>query len=201
MSWTRKKKLSDYQKAISEFNSDMKSTKTTEQYDNINKIYKQIKKYYEAKRINEDFDMNIEKIRIQRNLGVHPNNFMSFGIACYIAIIGTIFYFMIQITISYLDKYGNEIIKFGISLFFLVLLFKTISSTFGKEIIKDKPRNLMMNISIKVLDDIEKEVAEEVDRLEKQQRIEQYISREKFINNFATFSEIAVKLSNVFKKK
>lgn len=170
MSWSKKTKLNDYEKIMSEFKSDIVNNKTTEQYNDINKGYKAIKKYYEDKYKNEEFDIKIEKIRIERNLGIHHNDMTSFGLTYFVTIIGVIFYFVFQFIINAFDKYNNSL-KMVATVFFLGGMFYTVMSVVGKEITKDKPRNLMLNISLKVLKDIEKE---EVKKLDIQQRIEQY---------------------------
>ncbi len=153
MIWTRKKKLSDYQKAISEFNSDMKSTKTSEQYNNINKTYQDIKTYYEAKINKKDIDINIEKIIIERNIGIHHNDVIALSLASYIAVLGSAFYFLIQQTIITFSTSNNEI-NFGLTFVFLLGVLCITSHNVEKNIKKENPRNLMLNISLKVLDDI-----------------------------------------------
>lgn len=153
----KKDKESDYVKILAEFNSDMCNIKTANQYYNIKKSYRYIKTYYENKIKNKDFDINIEKFRVERNLGIQPNKMLSFSIDYYVAFIGIIFYFIFQSLIVYFDKYSKEI---GMVIASLLAILYLIARTIGKDIIRDKPRNLMLNISLRVLEDLEKEITE-----------------------------------------
>ncbi|MBZ9635510.1 hypothetical protein [Clostridium sp. FP1] len=157
----RKNKLSDYDKIISKFNSDISNKGTIIQYNNIDKVYNYIKKYYIKKKKQERFSISMEKIRIKDNLGMHPNNLTSSSLAYYIAVIGSIFYFTFQCVINYLNSFiNNEATKFGLTLLFLFAMILFVSYIIGKDILKGKPRNLMLNISLKVLEDIENGVIE-----------------------------------------
>lgn len=201
----KKIELTNYQKVMNVFKSDNNSD-ATKSCGNINKIYIEVREYYINKRRKEKFDIKIEKIRIEQNLGSFFNNFTAYNMAFYIAVFGSLFYFMIQTILSYIDT-GNKIFDSVLSLMVLLGFLFFITKEIDKSIQKDKPRNFMLNISLKVLEDIENEDAnklskskEDADKLEKQQRLEQYINRGKVISNFVAFSEIAVGLSKVFKK-
>ena len=179
-------KLSKYEKIINKFNVDMENTKTIEQYDNINKAFTYIKTYYEAKNKNKEFSIKAEKIRIEDNIGIHASNIISFSMAYYIAIIGSLFYFMFELVINAFNKYNDEI-NVGLTIFFLLTILFFSSYIIGESLKKEGLRNLRLNISLKVLDNIEKEIfeaqktsKEETGKLERIQGIEENLNREKF---------------------
>ena len=189
----RKVKFSKYEKIINKFNVDMEDTKTIEQYDNINKAYMYIKIYYEKKNKDNKFSIKAEKIRIEENIGSNGSNIISFGMAYYIAIIGSLFYFMFELVITAFNKYSNEI-NVGLTIVFLLTMLFFSSYIIGEGIKKEGLRNLRLNISLKVLENIEKEIDDEqirekekVGKLEIQQRSEEYLNRgmsfkTKFVN-------------------
>lgn len=181
----RPAKLSKYEKIINKFNADMENAKTTEQYDNINKAFTYIKTYYEEKNKNNEFSIKAEKIRIEDNIGIHASNIISFSMAYYIAIIGSLFYFMFELVINAFNKYNNEI-NGGLTIVFLLTMLFFSSYIIGEGLKKEGLRNLRLNISLKVLDNIENEIFEErktakeqAGKLERQQGIEESLNREK----------------------
>ncbi|MBU3182940.1 hypothetical protein [Clostridium psychrophilum] len=189
----RKIKLSKYEKIINKFNVDMEDTKTIEQYDNINKAFMYIRIYYEKKNKDKKFSIKAEKIRIEENIGSNGSNIISFGMAYYIAIIGSLFYTMFELVITAFNKYSNEI-NVGLTIVFLLTMLFFSSYIIGEGIKKEGLRNLRLNISLKVLENIEKEIDDEqkrekekVGKLEIQQRSEEHLNRgtsfkTKFVN-------------------
>ena len=189
----RKVKFSKYEKIINKFNVEMEDAKTTEQYDNINKVFTYIKIYYEKKNKDKKFSIKAEKIRIEDNIGSNASSIISFSMAYYIAIIGSLFYFMFELVITAFNKYSNEI-NVGLTIAFLLTMLFFSSYIIGEGIKKEGLRNLRLNISLKVLENIEKEIAdeqkrekEEVGKLEIQRRIEEHLNRgtsfrTKFVN-------------------
>ena len=151
--------LNEYEKIIKEFNNDIYSTKTIDKYNNIHKAYAAIKKHYEGKIRNKDLDIKSERIRIEQNLGMKSNNIITFSISYYIAIIGTIFYFIFQTLLNNFDIYSKEI-RLWVSLAFLIGMLCYVTIFIGNGMEKYKPRNLMLVISLKVLEDIEKRFPE-----------------------------------------
>ena len=152
-----KDKISEYDKIIGEFNIDRASLEVSKQYEEILNVYKDIKTYYKDCFKNDQIDIKIEKIRIEKAIGKHPNSGASFTMSYYVTIAGSIFYFMIQNIISIFDKYSKVLNVIGSSIFLLIMLYY-VTTIVGKDLRKDKSRNLMLNISLQVLEDIEKEI-------------------------------------------
>lgn len=159
MRWFKKKTpiLNIYEKMINEFNLDINDIKTIEYNNHINKTYRDIKKYYEERIKDKSFNISSEKIIVEQDLGIIPNNVRSMSLTFFVAVVGTIFYFVIQIVLKLFDKY-SDVANFYLSLAFLFLMILYLGATLGKDIKKDNPRNLMLYISLQVLKDIEKEM-------------------------------------------
>ncbi|MBU3154767.1 hypothetical protein LL038_05270 [Clostridium estertheticum] len=165
--------------------------------NNYKKAYDSYGEYkYDSKFIKYE-EIKLKKIIEEKLIDINY-----FGV--YITTIALIFTILATCFFS-LELGGSLNIWISTSYVVLSLIMLFIYEWF-KSINKRKISN--SRVCLKVLEDIQKEVSEEqiqikeeADKSEKQQRIEQYFNREKFINNFATFSEIAVGLSKVFKKK
>lgn|GEM_PF-5505998 len=195
MSWSRKT-TKPYKEIF------MEHINNGENYLEIKKTYNYIKKDYINRIMQKTIDINIERASLERDI----NNGKVLSVPNYLSF--TLLAITIFITgmIATYNKYPNVTIVITIiSSIFVVYAGFSISLYLSK----DDKKVIVFKLCLRVLDDIEKEMAEEqivikekADKLEKQQKIEEYFIRGRFINNLApALNEIAVGLvSKVFKK-
>ena len=142
------------EKVMDEFNLD-NSADATKGYNNIKKAYEDIEKFYRAKIKNEDFDIKIEKIRIENKLGKYETKISKLGFSYIIMIFGNIFYFMLQSIFQYMNynRTLNLILDFISLISILIIVLRSV----GKDVNKENPKGIMLNVSLKVLDELKKE--------------------------------------------
>lgn len=141
-----------YDKVMDEFNSD-NITEADKSYSNIKKIYDEIKEFYKNKINNEEMNIKFEKIRIEEKLGKYSTDITEFGVSYFIVIFGNIFYFMIQDIFQYWNF--NRTINFALNFITLAIFLVVTMKSIGKDLKKESPKGLMLNISLKVLDELE----------------------------------------------
>ncbi|MBC2579978.1 hypothetical protein [Clostridium sp. DJ247] len=140
-----------YKRVVSEFLKDKNYNK--EQYKNIRKIYKDITEYYDNRiKEDKDFDVKIEKLRLERNFGKQVGIATNYNIAFYIAILCPLVVLILQESLDNFKSSYKFIGIIGIVIMIFVLVFM-----FMRESDKVNPRELMILISLKVLEDMEKQ--------------------------------------------
>lgn len=161
-----------YKSIISEFLKD--KNYSNDQYESISKIYMDIRDYY-CNKLKEDsnFNIKVEKLRLERNFGKHTSGLTNFNIAFYIAFGSALIIILLQELIKTFTsnyKYAG-VIGIAIIMISFVLMFIRESN-------KTNPKEVMILISLNVLEDIEKEINENKAREEKK------VNREKAIEEF-----------------
>lgn len=205
----------DYKKYIKKFEENKTDKKEKEDYGDIQILYNNIKSFYYAQITSKQMNIYVEKVRLESETGKYLDPFNIQRASLFIAIIAVIFTLYLQgsnffnFHINHFDNSISNIIDALLKIGVLYLAIWNVGKSLYND--KDKKENmqyLINSIRLKILDDIEKEIAEEqiltkkeADKLEKQQRTEQYFNRGKLINNLEpAFSEIAAGLVKVFKK-
>ena len=125
--------------------------------------------------------MKIEQLRIKTSLENHSSKFTVIIFSYYIAIVGSAFYLVFQSILSAFDKYSKGL-NIVISMIYLLAMLYYITSAFRKGWKNNISKNLMLNLSLQVLQDIEKEqvkVNEEAVKLENRKWIEQNFNKGK----------------------
>lgn len=190
-----------YKRVISEFLKDKDCNR--EQYQNVSKIYRDIETYY-YNRIQEDnnFDIKIEKLRLERNFGKYVGAATNYNVTFYIAMSCPLVVLTIQESLRNFEfsyKFASVI---GMSVIIFALVFK-----FMKESDKVNPRELMILISLKVLEDIEKELEnvtitqeKEINRKELLEQIKQHIDDNNIIKNAILPAMVEIAATTVVKK-
>ena len=201
----RKKKK--YNRSYKEVFQDHINNK--EEYIITKDLYTYIKVEYVDRIKNDNMCIEIEKARLDREINQGKIKSLPNYISYMLLSMTVLASGFITAFTQYTGKsYNRYILIVGFTIIFVAIILSTGLST-SKEFILDDKKVIVFKLSLRVLNDIEEEIAEELskakekaDKLEKQQKIEQYFSRGKFINNFApAFNEIATGLvSKVFKK-
>lgn len=189
-------------KIIDEFNK-YNSPKELEKYEELKNVYSKIRAYYEAKVINNEVDLKIEKIRLERNLGKQLGASITYIIAFGISILGALMSVLIQETLKIVNSH------YWILTFLVIgALYFFIMRSIGNEAEKARPRDIMLNISLKVVEELEKEINENKAKQEREdnrektiQRISQHIDNKNAIKNVVlpVIAEIAA--TTVVKKR
>ncbi|SMC19357.1 hypothetical protein SAMN02745134_00808 [Clostridium acidisoli DSM 12555] len=169
-----------YDKVMDEFNSD-NITEADKSYSNIKKIYDEIKEFYKNKINNEEMNIKFEKIRIEEKLGKYSTDITEFGVSYFIVIFGNIFYFMIQDIFQYWSF--NRTINFALNFVTLAIFLVVTMKSIGKDLKKESPKGLMLNISLKVLDELENEI-NEMNKLSSQ-KVEDTLDEQVKIDNIS----------------
>ncbi|MBC2580823.1 hypothetical protein [Clostridium sp. DJ247] len=140
-----------YKRVASEFLKDKNYNKV--QYENIRKIYKDIAEYYNNRiKEDKDFDIKIEKLRLERNFGKQVGIATNYNIAFYIAILCPLVVLIVQESLENFKSNYKFIGIIGVIIMIFVLVFM-----FMRESDKVNPRELMILLSLEVLDDMEKQ--------------------------------------------
>ncbi|MBM7869254.1 hypothetical protein JOC70_000723 [Clostridium pascui] len=179
-----------YEKLKNEFTSYTNEVSLKE-YNDIEKIYNDIREYYKEKIKNKEINLSVEKIRLERSLGKHSGAGFSYSIAFIIAIAGGIFSSIIQQIIKIVEMENNfKTSGIVISIFVLLGVYLYAIFALGKDLNKYKPRDVMLNISLKVIEELEKEMNEnkaiqekEVNREKTIEQIKQHIDSANTIKN------------------
>ena len=179
-----KKNKNSYDKILKQFNQ-YNSAEELKKYDELKSVYEEIRRFYEKKFNDNAIELKIEKIRIERNLGKQFGVSIGYIITFGISIMGAIISISIQETLKNISPHYwilNFIVI--ISLYFLIM------SSIGKEAEKARPRDIMLNISLRVIEELEKEINEnkmkqneEANRKELFRQISQYIDSSNMIKN------------------
>ncbi|MBU3102237.1 MULTISPECIES: hypothetical protein [Clostridium] len=204
MFWNKKKRLVskvDYKKYVKKFEENKTDKKEKEDYEDIQILYNNIKSFYYTQIKSKQLKVNIEKVRLESETGKYLDPFNIQRIGLFIAICAVIFTLYLQgsnifnFHIKYFGDSVSNIINASLGAVTFIILICCMGKNLYSD--KDKKQNMQFfinSIRLKVLDDIEKEIAEEqirkkeeADKLEKRQWIEQRFNRgnlfkRKFIN-------------------
>ncbi len=146
--------ISDKQ-IIKEFDSYFKLYHEDD-YKNILNSYNHIKTEYKSKMENKEIDITIEKIRLEKNIGKFQGTSTKNGNT----IITAMFCVFAQFTV--IDGIKLVSIKNSIIIYLLTYLALFLFLYYmSKDINKTKPNDLMIYISLKALEDLEKEYDDE----------------------------------------
>jgi hypothetical protein len=155
--FNRKKKdtdILDYNNYLSEFTRFKDSVDKINEYDAIRKLYDEIFNFYKNKINDKRFDIKIEKLLLERRMGKYNSEKSKAGIAMVIGLFCALVPIYVQGFVELSTKY-RALIYIGS----VIMIFYTIYHEFGKDVIEDKNKDVMYNVSLKVLADIEKEVS------------------------------------------
>lgn len=200
---------SDIEKGIKEFNDYFQSTQERENKE-IDDLYNHIREAYRIKFNNDEIKIKIEKMNIERNIGRYQGALRKNGLTLFIGILGIMIQLMLPEFLRMLNI-NNPAVNFIIMGIFIVWFISNI----GKDFDKQRPRDLMNFVALKVLDDMENEIADQKAIDEKKvtwERIEQCVSKNNVLNNaLTTFAEVAAekvvregivrRVLSVFRKK
>lgn len=147
----KKKKMSFYELVMEEFEKDKERSESGK----IKCIHHEIKEYYKEQVSTKKIDIKIEKIRLEKLTGKYNSELVKYNISFYIALMCAIFPLYFQ-ELFRTTKFNNPVIILFIlcSIIFVLIYF------FSKESDKDKPKSLMLNLSLKVLEELEEELKE-----------------------------------------
>lgn len=149
MIWKKKKNKYDikkYEREIKEFSN------YNNEYSFYNELYEKVKFHYIEKIERGTIDIKIEKIRLESYMGKHLSMSMNFILYYFIAIFGGIFTVTIQEAVK-IFKYSSP----PINTIILFIVLAVIIYVVDKNVKKDKPKDVIAFVSLKVLEDIEKE--------------------------------------------
>ncbi|MCY6370766.1 hypothetical protein [Clostridium ganghwense] len=175
----KKTKKTQLEECLEEFNKYIHSEDKTKEYMGLSEVYTQIKECYTEKIKNNQIDIKIEKIQLEKRLGRYNGAASNYDIMLFISIIAAMFslYFNVYFNAVKVWNFKENI---WVSTIFLVVLTLIIIKAFSKDIDKDKPKDIMYHISLKVLKDIE----EEQIKKEKMENIKQYIDKRNILESF-----------------
>lgn len=159
------------------------------EYKNIKDTYYKLKEFYKKKIKHKEIETQIEKIRLEKKLGRYEGKVIQFNSAFVCAFCSSILIVIIQVMLQIYNNKNSALIGELFTLFTLLILFIYIIYDFTKDSTKQKPKDLIIFISLKVLDDIEKEMQQqeikdkaEADKKDKHELIQQCLSNKDKIN-------------------
>lgn len=154
-----KKKLSKQswkEKILEEFNNGSISYNMKD-YNDVKEVYDEIKKEYELKISKNEIEIKYEKIRLEKNLEKYNGDEIKDDASLYIAIIAAVLTSAIQEVLKDIAIWAHLLIIVGV--IFGVTYFVS------KSINRIRPIDEMKYISLKVLDDIEKNGIDKVNEV------------------------------------
>ncbi|KZL88782.1 hypothetical protein [Clostridium magnum] len=175
---------SDEKKSIREFDDYFKLYQEKESKE-VEELYTHIKESYKLRFKDNQIKIKIEKINLERNIGKYQGALRKHGLTFLIGILGV----MIQLLLpEFLKMFGINNSSLNFAVMFICLIF--FMSAVGKDFDKERPKDLMKFIALKVLEDIEKETNENKARQEKEanrersiEQIKQHIDSNNVIKN------------------
>jgi hypothetical protein len=149
------------------FDAEKNKSQDDLDFNSAKKLYVDLKKYYLEKIKQDDKFINIERIRLQQELGNYTRDFVNTNITFYITFLSALGALLLQ-DIGLFDKIKitsfTEEINSSLSLFlkiiafFAILGYLTYQMNFDKSSKTEKRKTILNNIKLKVLEDIEKEI-------------------------------------------
>jgi hypothetical protein len=198
LSRKKKKRENLYEKYRLEFNDYINSQSKQTEYEQYNRIYDEIKKCYREKINSKEIDIKIERIQLEDNLGRYIGEFPKFGANYIIALTCALLPVYLQVS-GIFDPKINKVLMILVIFGFLAFGIRSIA----KSVDKDKPKGVVYNISLKVLDDLEAELKEEIEKAYiEAERLEKLELNNKthLLNDIILSSIVEVAASSMFKK-
>jgi len=146
-----KKDCKDYEELIKNFDDNSKSPYDKD-YNNVLKLYYHIKNYYKRKIVIGEIDIIIEKVRLEKNIGKYESSLTNLNTTVITGLL-CIFIQFIFIEGAKLTRYNNSFVTFSLTVIMMYIFFSVIT----KQSKKDKYNDLLNYISLKVLEELEKE--------------------------------------------
>lgn len=198
MLWNKRKVERRKDIYLLEFKNYMKNEAKEQGYKEIDSLYKEIKQYYKEKTKDENFDLKIERIQLEKDLGKFEGTMSNLNMALFIGLITAVFPSYLEAFGIFSDR-GNAISSIVSFAFFCIILMLQFKNPFKK----DKRKEIVLSVSLKVLDDIESEnkekeirMREESERISNQQMLQQLNDPKRVVKNIAmsALEEVAVGL-------
>lgn len=146
----------DKNKLLLEFNKYINDENKHNRYNHIQELYLKAREHYNKKIKDKDFDIKIEKIKIEKKLGNYSGIMSKSNEAIFVGIFSGVFPLFIE-RIGLFDEGGN-MIRTMLYFFYVLIL---VAFTFGPTIKKDSTKDAMLYICLNVLNEIEKEIIDE----------------------------------------
>ncbi|WP_160678737.1 hypothetical protein [Clostridium sp. C8-1-8] len=149
----KKNEAFDYNKYISEFIDFKDSIDKNNEYVALNNLYSEIYKFYKGRMQENDFDISIERILLEKRAGKYNGE-------KYKANISIMLGFFCALTPVYIQGFvelnpSNKAIIYILS---TLVAFGVVYRELSKSVDSDKGKDVVYNVSLKVLSCIEKEI-------------------------------------------
>jgi len=168
----KKNRKDTYQSYLEEFIEFKNNNNKENEYKSISKLYNEINMYYTNRIKNGQLDIKVEKLLLERRIGKYNgqgfNSSISFLLggallaipimnqALTEAISEMLKGLSMKLNCGFLSELSN--FKYGISVFIIVVILCFLVKDIGKDMTEDKNYAVMLNICLKVLEDIEKDL-------------------------------------------
>jgi hypothetical protein len=198
MFWSKRKVKGEKEAYLLEFRNYMNDEGKRQVYKEIDALYKEIKLYYSEKMKDYNFDIKIERIQLEKNLGKFEGPLSNFNMAILIGIITAVFPGYLE-TYGVFTAKGNIIVSSIAFLIFCVILTLQLKKPFKK----DKIKEVTLSVCLIVLDELEAEVKdselrtrEQSERIANKQMLEQISDPRRVVKSIAmtALEEVAVGL-------
>lgn len=194
----KKKRKNIFDEYRFEFHNYINSETKKSEYDEYARLYSEINEYYRNKINAKEIDIKIERIQLEDNLGKYLGELPKFGANYIIALTCALLPMYLQVA-GLFDPKTNKLLTALIVIGLIVFGVRSMA----KSIDKDKPKDVIYNISLKVLDDIEKELKVESEKAYREAAIsytlEQH-SKTNLLNDIILPSIIEVAASSMVKR-
>lgn len=145
-------------------------------YKQVNKVYNHIYSIYKAKIDNKELNISVEKIRLEKSIGKYQSAVTKNSTTI---ITGMLCVFIQFAIVDGMKAFGvqNDFLKYALTYALLFWFLNYMSNDTNKS----KPKDVMTYISLKVLDDLEKEYSIENEKkkdVENQQAIVEQLKSE-----------------------
>lgn len=217
MFWNKKKEEEKfYKECLNLYEEDIKNNmKNKNDHDDILELTNNIKSNYIEKINRNELDIMAEKIRLEHNIGKYNTTYIGYITSFYIAItsgvVGLYFQssgiFNISKIKGFSDSANDTIIAVTRFITFIIILLVLTVLMGDRDTKKNKKMSLINNISLKVIENIEKEInenkvkqEEEINRKELFKEITQYIDNKNIIKNSVVPVIAEIAATSVIKK-
>lgn len=147
-----KNKNNFYKNCTDLYKKYIESKEKIDEYKEIEVLYHSIKDSYSEKIKNKEINIKIERIQLEKKLGKYNGILMNMNINLVFIFVGA---FIASIISEFTDTYINKGITIIVVSFLLILFF--VYKYSSKIILNDKNREFVYNISLIVLDELERE--------------------------------------------
>ncbi len=138
-------------KYINIFDDFQKASYKEKDYNNFNSLYNHILGFYLLKIKNDKMDIKIEKMIIEKRIGKYSSESSKFSITFLIGIASALLPLYIQSFVE-LNNRNKAVVMLCLVCFSFFMIVKSI----GKDINHDKDKDIVYNVSIKVLEELDK---------------------------------------------